>query len=112
MVSNPLATKAIASAKVKTDKVDSLVLAQLLRCDYLPEIWQPDEQTQELRRLTGRRSGLVGQATLLKNRIHSVLAQRLIAPEKAQLFSAGGRAWGRGRCGWPASLICRHVTVL
>jgi transposase len=93
VVSNPMATKAIASAKVKTDKVDALVLAQLLRCDYLPEVWPPDERTQELRRLTGRRSGLVGQSTQLKNRLHSVLAQRLIAPEKPQLFSAAGRAW-------------------
>ena len=31
VVSNPLATKAIAQAKVKTDKVDAHVLAQLLR---------------------------------------------------------------------------------
>jgi transposase len=95
VVSNPLATKAIASAKVKTDKVDALVLAQLLRCDYLPEIWQPDQQTRQLRRLTGRRAGLVGQATLLKNRLHSVLAQRLIAPEQSRLFSPAGRAWLR-----------------
>ena len=35
-VSNPLRTKAIAQAKTKTDKVDSLVLAQLLRADFLP----------------------------------------------------------------------------
>jgi len=95
VVSNPLATKAIATAKVKTDKVDALVLAQLLRCDYLPEVWQPDDETQQLRRLTGRRSGLVAQATLLKNRLHSVLAQRLIAPEKERLFGPAGRAWLR-----------------
>jgi hypothetical protein len=31
----PLKTKAIAEAKVKTDKVDAEVLAQLLRCDCL-----------------------------------------------------------------------------
>src|SRR5437868_13106981 len=31
VVSNPLATKAIAQAKVKTDKVDAAVLAHLLR---------------------------------------------------------------------------------
>ena len=36
VVSNPLRTKAIAEAKIKTDKVDALVLAQLLRCDFLP----------------------------------------------------------------------------
>ncbi len=36
VVSNPLRARAIADAKVKTDKVDAFVLAQLLRCDYLP----------------------------------------------------------------------------
>ena len=38
-VSNPLQTKAIAQAKVKTDKIDAEVLANLLRCDYLPTVW-------------------------------------------------------------------------
>ena len=78
LVSNPMATKAIAQAKVKTDKVDAHVLAQLLRCDFLPEVWQPDEATRRLRELTGRRSALVGQRTMMRNRIHSVLAMRLI----------------------------------
>ena len=48
VVSNPLKTKAIAEAKIKTDKVDAEVLAQLLRCDYLPDVWQPDEQDAAL----------------------------------------------------------------
>ena len=83
IVSNPMATKAIAQAKVKTDKVDALVLAQLLRCDFLPEVWPPDEATRRLRELTGRRAALVGQRTAMRNRIHSVLAMRLIeAPLK------------------------------
>ena len=34
-VSNPLRTKAIASAKVKTDKVDAKVLAQLAAAEFL-----------------------------------------------------------------------------
>lgn len=92
VVSNPMATKAIAQAKVKTDKVDALVLAQLLRCDYLPEVWQPDEATRRLRELTGRRSALVGHRTALRNRIHAVLAMRLIVAP-SQLFNAGGLAW-------------------
>ena len=49
VVSNPLRTKAIAHAKVKTDKVDAYVLAQLLRCDYLPRVWEPDERTRQIR---------------------------------------------------------------
>ena len=92
VVSNPMATKAIAMAKVKTDKVDAHVLAQLLRCDFLPEVWQPDEATRQLRELTGRRSALVGQRTRMRNRIHSVLAMRLIdAP--LRLFNDSGLEW-------------------
>jgi transposase len=90
-----MATKAIAQAKVKTDRVDAHVLAQLLRCDFLPAVWQPDEATRRLRELTGRRSALVGQRTAMRNRIHSVLAMRLISPPVKQLFSAVGLAWLR-----------------
>lgn len=94
VVSNPMATKAIAQAKVKTDKVDAHVLAQLLRCDFLPEVWPPDEATRRLRELTGRRSTLVGQRTMMRNRIHSVLAMRLVeAP--LRLFNAEGLDWLR-----------------
>ena len=63
VVSNPMATKAIAKAKVKTDKVDASVLAHLLRLGYLPEVWQPDHATRDLREWTARRSRIVGQRT-------------------------------------------------
>lgn len=95
VVSNPMATKAIAQAKVKTDRVDAHVLAQLLRCDFLPEVWQPDEATRRLRELTGRRGALVGQRTAMRNRIHGVLAMRLVVPPVKRLFSAEGLAWLR-----------------
>jgi len=49
VVGNPLQIKAIAQAKVKTDKIDAAVFAHLLRCDYLPKVWQPDAATQRLR---------------------------------------------------------------
>jgi transposase len=95
VVSNPLTTKAIATAKVKTDKVDALVLAQLLRCDFLPRVWEPDAATQELRRLASRRSSLVADQTALKNRLHAVLAMRLLVPPVEALFSTKGLAWLR-----------------
>jgi transposase len=95
VVSNPLTTKAIAQAKVKTDKVDARVLAQLLRCDFLPQVWQPDPATRELRRWTGRRARLVGQATTIKNRLHAVFHQRLLVPPVTDLFGTKGRAWLR-----------------
>jgi hypothetical protein len=43
-IANPLKVKAIAESKIKTDKVDAGVLAQLLRCDFLPEVWIPDRR--------------------------------------------------------------------
>jgi transposase len=92
VVSNPLVTKAIAQSKVKTDKVDAHVLAQLLRCDFLPQVWHPDEATQRMRELTGRRATLVQQRTALRNRIHSVLAVRLIETPES-LFGREGQAW-------------------
>ena len=92
VVSNPMATKAIAQAKVKTDKVDALVLAQLLRCDYLPDVWHPDDETRRMRQLSGRRAALVQQRTAVRNRIHSVLAMRLIETPDT-LFGKEGQQW-------------------
>ncbi|MFO0282448.1 MAG: transposase, partial [Acidobacteriota bacterium] len=81
-VSNPMKTRAIAEAKIKTDKVDALILANLLRLNYLPAVWCPDAQTQALRRLATERTMLVNDRTRIKNRIHSILHQRLIhAPD-------------------------------
>jgi transposase len=93
VVSNPLQTKAIAQAKIKTDKVDAQVLAQLLRTEFLPLVWEPDEVTEQRRVLSSRRAGLVAERTRLKNRIHAVLAHGLIAVPDGELFSGKGRAW-------------------
>src|SRR6516164_8519421 len=95
VIGNPLRTRAIAEAKVKTDKVDSRVLAELLRADYLPSVWQPGPETQHLRRLTHRRAALVSDRTRLKNRLHSILHHCLIPLPKFDLFSKTGRAWLR-----------------
>jgi len=93
VVSNPLRTRAIAAAKIKTDQVDALVLAQLLRCDYLPGVWSPDEPTRQMRQSATERANLSADRTRVKNRIHAVLHQRLIQPPMDDLFSPRGRAW-------------------
>jgi transposase len=67
--------------------VDALVLAQLLRCDDLPRVWFPDEQTRRMRRHATERANLSADRTRLKNRIHAVLHQRLITPPMDDLFS-------------------------
>jgi len=45
-LSPPLKTKAIAYAKVKTDKVDSATLAHLLRSNLLPLSYVPDKSVR------------------------------------------------------------------
>jgi transposase len=98
VVSNPLRTRAIASAKIKTDKVDALVLAQLLRSDYLPRVWTPDEPTRSMRQQTSERANLSADRTRLKNRIHAVLHQRLVEAPVKDLFSKAGLSWLRSLC--------------
>ena len=66
VVSNPQKTRAIAEAKVKTDKVDAQVLAQLLAAGFLPAVWLPDEATFALRRQVARRAHIVRQRTRLQ----------------------------------------------
>jgi transposase len=93
VVSNPLKTKAIAEANVKTDKVDARVLADLLRCNYLPSVWVPTPAVEDNRAMAARRTALVHERTRIRNRIHSVLARRLIAAPGGDLFSGKGLTW-------------------
>jgi hypothetical protein len=92
-IANPLKVKAIAEAKTQTDKLDAGVLAQLLRCDFLPEVWIPDKTTRLLREMCAHRAGLVADQTRIKNRIQSLLAQRLIPIPVPVLFNGHGRNW-------------------
>jgi len=94
VVSNPRKTRAIAEAKVKTDKVDARILAQLLAADFLPETWVADERTRMLRRLVMRRTHLVRQRTRLKNQVNGILSRNLVPTcPHADLFSGVGRNW-------------------
>jgi transposase len=99
VVSNPGKTRAIAEAKVKTDKVDAAILAQLLAADFLPAVWLPDEATNALRRQVIRRAGLVRQRTRGKNQIHAVLHRNLVPRCPASdLFGHKGRRWLAAQC--------------
>jgi transposase len=93
VVSNPMKTKAIAEANIKTDKVDARVLAQLLRCDYLPSVWVPPPDIEDKRALAARRTALVNERTAIRNRIHSVLARRLVKAPVGGLFTDKGLTW-------------------
>ena len=93
---HPQRVKAIASAKLKNDRVDSATLAHLLRCDLLPESWKADRETQARRQQVRLRATLVRQRTRLKNQVHAVLHQQGLRSPVTDLFGKRGRRWLAG----------------
>lgn len=93
VVVNPLQVRAIAHARVKTDKVDAHILAQLLRLDFLPEVTMCDEQTWELRRLISHRRFVGKQRVATRNAIKALLNHKLLHCPCNDLFVGAGRAW-------------------
>src|SRR3989304_1022625 len=73
VVSHPKKTKLIAEAKIKSDRVDSKAIAQLLRMDWLPLSYVPDEAHANLREKVRRRAFLVRERVKLRVKIKSYL---------------------------------------
>jgi transposase len=89
---HPLRCKAIASARLKNDKVDAATLAQLLRADLLPEAWFAPAKVRQLRALLRHRVSLVRLGTQLRNRIHAVAADHGY-DRPASYWTGPGRGW-------------------
>jgi len=93
-LAHPLRTKAIASARVKTDAVDARTLAHLLRADLLPEAYVAPRELRDLRDLLRQRVALTQMRTALKNRVHALLARHGLHHGQSKLFdSKAGRAF-------------------
>ncbi|MCW3477928.1 IS110 family RNA-guided transposase [Limobrevibacterium gyesilva] len=115
IVANPLQVKAIAHARIKTDKIDAGVLASLRAADFLPEIWLPDSETERLRRLVARRNQVVRHRTRVKNEVHAILHAHLVPPcPHADLFGRIGRRWLDGQLlpDDECAAIARHLREL
>jgi len=78
VMSHPKQTKAIASARLKSDKVDALMLAKLLKADLLPTVWIPPAAQRYVRELLTHRARLVRQRTSVINELHALYAKRNI----------------------------------
>lgn len=75
-LANPLQVKAIAHARIKTDKRDSRTLAQLLRADLIPEVYQRGEWNRRAQRVMRMRAYWVSKQTEVRNKIRALLAQQ------------------------------------
>src|SRR3954453_23556615 len=89
-LAHPLRTKAIASARVKTDAVDARTLAHLLRCDLLPEAYIAPRELRDLRDLLRHRVALTRMRSALKNRVGAILAKHGIQRPYSDLFGPAG----------------------
>ena len=90
VISHPTKTKAISSAKIKSDKVDSHMLAQLLRAGLIPTVHVSSLETRKLKELLRHRSRLVRDMTRMKNRIHMILAKNNCRVPYSDLFGVQG----------------------
>jgi transposase len=93
-VAHPMMVKAIAYARLKNDKVDARMLADLLRADMIPEAYVPDKDVREIRGLVRRRRYMVKLRTMMKNKIHVEIATRWIKHD-GDLFTEEGKTFLR-----------------
>jgi len=75
-LSHPKQTKAIAYARLKSDKVDALMLARLLKADLLPTVWIPGEKERYVRELLSHRARLVRARIGLINELYALYGKR------------------------------------
>ena len=95
ILANPFKVKAIAEAKIKTDKIDATVLADLLRADLIPQAYIAKRPVRGMRNVLRERMFFVRLRTMAKNRITTIFDRypEEVRKEKAKtdLFGKRGR---------------------
>jgi transposase len=99
-LAHPLKVKAIASARIKTDRIDSRILAELLSADLIPEAHLREEGNRRKQQLLRQRAFFVGTSTRVKNRIHVLIDRQAYEVRRPLLglldiFGKAGMQWLR-----------------
>lgn len=97
VVANPIKVKQIASARVKTDVRDTLILARLLAANLVPEVWVPPVHVREMRQLLSQRRQLVETHTQIVNRMHSAAHRHHLKHERGQRFNEKTTGWQKDK---------------
>jgi transposase len=71
-----LGVKAIAQAKIKTDKKDSKILAHLLRADLILAVYRRETADRAFQLLLRHRMYYIRMQTQIKNQIQALLEQQ------------------------------------
>ena len=72
-LANPAKTRAIAEARIKTDRIDASTLCDLLRANLIAESYIPPKEIRNLRDIMRQRKSIVKGRTQIKNKIYAVL---------------------------------------
>jgi transposase len=91
VLAHPLKTKAIASARIKTDKIDATTLAHLLRADLLPAAYIPPRAIRDTREVLRYRASLGHLSTQVKNKISSLLSKTGVQTPTKTAFGVKSR---------------------
>jgi len=95
VLAHPLKVKAIAEAKIKTDKIDATILSHLLRADLVPAAHVPGHQARQVRLALRERMFYIRLRTMVKNRIVTAFdrypEQTAAMKRCSDLFGAAGR---------------------
>jgi len=84
-IGHPAMMKAIGASKKKNDKSDARKIADLVRCNLLPECYVAPAEMRELRRLLRYRNVVVAQAVRIKNKMSGLLMEVGAEYNKRQL---------------------------
>ena len=81
-VAHPLMVKAIASARIKTDKIDARMLADLEKADLNPESYVPSKETRDERQLVREHCTITEEMTRAKNQSRALFLKQGVATPK------------------------------
>jgi len=93
IMAHPLKVRAIASARIKTDKIDSDILSDLLRGNLIPESYMPDKIYVDLRQFLRYRAGLSRLRANIKIKIRDILSREGKTCEFQDVTAKKARIW-------------------
>ena len=106
LLAHPLRLRAMVQRRSKTDKLDSQLLAILLRINQIPLAYIPPDNYQQLRELTRHRARLSRQAATAKTQLRSLLARHNLASPFRSAFGVRGCRWfSEQEFGWTDNLV-------
>jgi len=85
-VAHPEMLKAITASKKKNDATDAEKIADLLRCNLLPECYMAPTEQRDLRRILRYRNLLVREAVKMKNKTAGLLMEVGATYNKKRLY--------------------------